>query len=73
MKGPASHSGRMTLRCGFMICQTASLRGVTLPINKCFFCFSYTTVIGLDINFPKYPACEAGGFIDCSVLNSNLN
>ena len=28
------------------------------------FAFSFTTVIGLDINFAQYPACEAGGLID---------
>ena len=24
--------------------------------------------LGLDINFPKYPECEAGGFIDYTML-----
>ena len=52
--------------------ETASSRGVSDYTNKQtqkkkkrgFFLFSFTTVSGLDINFPKYPACEAGGLID---------
>ena len=31
---PELHAGRISLRCYFMICQTASLRGVTLRISK---------------------------------------
>ena len=32
-----------------------------------FFGLPFTTVIGLDIDFPQYSACEAGSLIDYSV------
>ena len=57
-----------------MINQTATPRRVTLRINKrkkeaWLLLLFFTTVIDLDINFPKYPACDAGGFIDYIVVS----
>ena len=55
--------------------ETVTPRGVTDYANKQtqkkrgFVCFSFTTVIGLANNFPQYPASEAGGLIDYSVIN----
>ena len=68
-KPTAPLAGPMILRCYFMIGQTetASSRGVSDYANKQTqkrSVASFATVIGRDINFPKYPVCEAGGFID---------
>ena len=39
----------------------------TLKRNVASFAFFFFTVTDLDINFPKYPACETRGFIGYSI------